>query len=143
MLKLVCYVGVILISFVMLNIYAGSAMGKGAAGGSYITGLQHAFMGGFGNTLAPLAALVVGIIGLGRSVLGNVSGSAAWATGKLVGVVAFILTFFAVFISGVMIYMKLSAAGSVYVSLTGPVVLDMASLVFMIVGFFAFAKKIS
>lgn len=141
MLKRVCYVAVILISFAMLNIYAGSSIGKGTAGGSYITGLQHAFMGGFGNTVSALAALIVGIVGLGRSVLGSVTGSAAWATGKLVGIVVFILSLLAVFMSGVMVYMKLSSAGSIYVSLTGPVVLDIAIFILMVVGFFASAKK--
>lgn len=141
MVKLACYIGVILISAFMLNIYAGSDLGKGAAGGSYLIGLQHAFMAGFGNTVAALAALAVGIIGLGRSSLSSVSGSAAWATGKLFGIIVFFLSLFAVFINGVTAYMKLGEAAAVYVSLTGPVVLDIANCVLMIIGFFASAKK--
>jgi hypothetical protein len=141
MLKYVCYFGTIVLCLLMLNTYAMSNIGQDAAGGSYLTALNHAFLGGYGNTMFALSALIVGIIGLGRTAIGSVTGGAAWVTGKLVGIIVFILTAFAVFGNSVMVYMKLQPAGAVYISLTGPVFFDIAVITLIIVGYFAMAKR--
>lgn len=141
MLKLACYVLTLLISLATINTYAMSGIGNSAAGGSYSAALLQAFSGGYGNTVPTLIAMVIALVGLLRTWVGYYGGSVAWVAGKALGTVMLLGTFLAVFINGVMVYLKSKPEGGLYIELLGPMYFEIIVCLLLLVGFFAKGAK--
>ncbi|WP_438956448.1 hypothetical protein [Cognatiyoonia sp.] len=141
MLKQLTYFIVFMTSLFAIHNYASSEIGSMAAGGSYFGGLIQGFLGGYGNTVPVLLALITSAIGIIRAQLGNSGGIGAMLSGKLLGVIIFIATWLSIFANGVLGYLKLDAAGATYVHLLGPVYVEGIICSLLIVGFFMSPKN--
>ena len=139
-MKLVLYLVTIVASFVILNFFA-IYWSDG-----YTEGLLYAFLGGFGNTIPALIALVAGIIGILRVYVSSIGGFFAFLSGKIVGTVLGLLTLVAVFANGVLIYLKFQqtagSAKNIYVEILGHPIFEIVIVAALIIALFLRNKKV-
>ncbi len=114
-----------------------SAIATTAAGGTYTGALMQGILGGYGNTVPTLLALLTAVIGLARTWLGTFAGATAWVAGKALGTIMFLGTLLAVFSNGVMVYLKSKPEGAIYVDLLGPLYFEAIVCVMLVIGFIA------
>ena len=89
--------------------------------GGYFEGIMYALLGGFGNTVPALIALVASIIGILRSYINNNS-VISFISGKFLSILLFILTLFAIFTNGVLVYLKFQ--NDLYVNILGSAIFE-------------------
>ena len=109
----VIYPIVAVMALMILHSYASSGIVQLTTQGSYFSGLVQAFMGGYGNTIPALAALICSILGILRNLLSAKGGFGAILSGKIIGLVNTIITVIAVFGNGVLAYLKFSDGGGI------------------------------
>lgn len=130
------------ISLLILHSYASSDLALLANEGSYSSALKQAFLGGFGNTVGALAALICSILGILRNIFSSSSGIGAFVSGKLIGSVNLLVTLVAIFWNGVVGYLKIfSEGGQVYINLLGTSIFEVAICIVLILAFFLKPKK--
>ena len=130
-----------LVSLLIMYTFTNSDIALTASGGSYVTAIKLAFMGGFGNTIGALAALICSFLGIVRNVFSSNSGFGAFISGKLIGTVNSVVTLFAVFLNGVLVYLKLSENGQIYITLLGTPIFEITICVVLTLAFFLKPKK--
>lgn len=89
--------------------------------GGYFEGIMYALLGGFGNTVPALIALVASVIGILRSYINNNS-VISFISGKFLSILLFILTLFAIFTNGVLVYLKFQ--NDLYVNILGSAIFE-------------------
>ena len=124
-----------------LNTYAMSGIGNAAAGGTYSSALVQALLGGYGNTIPTLFALVTALLGLARTWIGSFSGDTAWIAGKAFSAIVLLGTLLALFSNGLIIYLKSKPDGLIYIELLGPIYFEIAVCILLMAGFFAKSFK--
>ena len=143
--KKLIYPLVAVVSLLIIHSYASSPLVQLAAQGSYFDGLIQAFLGGYGNTLCALAALICSIIGTIRNLLSAAGGLGALLSGKLIGLLNLLITLVAIFGNGVVGYLKLIGGNErsreVYTSLLGTGFFEVVICVGLILAFFLKPKR--
>jgi len=142
-INMLVYPIVTVVALMILHSYANSDMVQLATQGSYFSGLIQAFMGGYGNTVPALAALICSILGIMRNLLSTNGGFGALISGKLIGLVNTLITAIAVFGNGVLAYLKFSDAGGIYTNLLGTSIFEIVICAGLILAFFLKPKKAS
>jgi hypothetical protein len=132
---------VAVVALLILHSFASSDMVQLATQGSYFSGLIQAFMGGYGNTIPALAALICSILGIMRNLLSTNGGFGALISGKLIGLVNTLITAIAVFGNGVLAYLKFSDGGGIYTNMLGTSIFEIVICVVLIFAFFLKPKK--
>ena len=132
---------VALAALLVLHSYASSGLVQLATEASYFSGLLQAFMGGYGNTIFALVALICSVLGIIRNVLFVKGGLGGLLSGKLVGLVNSLFTLTAVFGNGVIAYLKLSEEDGVYTNLLGTSFFEIVICAGLILAFFLKPKK--
>jgi hypothetical protein len=138
----VIYPIVAVMALMILHSYASSDLVQLTTQGSYFSGLVQAFMGGYGNTISALAALICSILGILRNLLSAKGGFGAILSGKIIGLVNTIITVIAVFGNGVLAYLKFSDGGEIYINLLGTSIFEIVICAGLILAFFLKPKKI-
>lgn len=130
------------VSLLILHTFASNELTLLASEGSYASALKLAFLGGAGNTIGALAALICSLLGIVRNLFSSSSGIGAVISGKLVGIVNSLMTLIALFWNGVIIYLKLFADnGQAYVYLLGTSAFEIIICVVLILAFFLKPRK--
>lgn len=89
--------------------------------GGYFEGIIYALLGGFGNTIPALIAIVSSVIGILRSYINNNS-VLSFISGKFLSILLFILTLLAIFTNGVLVYLKFQ--NDLYVNILGSAIFE-------------------
>ena len=141
-INMLTYPIVAVVALMILHSYASSDMVQLATQGSYFSGLVQAFMGGYGNTIAALAALICSILGIIRNLLSAKGGFGALLSGRMIGLVNTLITVIAVFGNGVLAYLKFSDGGGIYTNLLGTSIFEIVICAGLILAFFLKPKKV-
>ena len=107
-------------------------------------GLGYALVGGYGNTVPALIAIVASLIGLLKTFLTGKSGALAFLSGKLAGMVLAIAIVLGVFANAIVAYLKLQDTDglpNVYVSILGSPVFEVVIVVCLVLPMFFRAKR--
>jgi hypothetical protein len=128
-------------SLMILHSYASSEIVQLGNQGGYFSGLIQAFMGGYGNTISALIALICSILGITRNLLSAKNGFGSILSGRLIGLVNTLITFIAIFGNGVIIFAKSSDGGEAYTILLGTIIFEIVICAGLILAFFLKPKK--
>lgn len=135
-IKYFIYPIVAIFSLMVLHFYASSSVAQAAAQGSYFSSFKQAFMGGYGNTIYALLALLCSVIGIIRNVLSTSSISSLSFLAKIIGLINIPISLIAIYTNGNLAYLKLSDGGQTYTSLLGPSIFEILICFGLLVGFF-------